>query len=206
MPKDFPADEFDSVTAPGGRHRAKRTLGNRLFSFGRYALVTVALAAAGITALNFTSGQSQFDLGGATVAQSQFKAGGLGVTVIDATDKSGLASGVAHKLFEAGWNVISATNYSILPKWSQLATALTNGGAPAPSIALPSAASGASPSQSPTPTNTGPVIGKNTVVYVSSQSAQSAAGDVLGLIGKYPVIQANTYQDPITIVLGSDYK
>ena len=49
-------------------------------------------------------------------------------------------------------------------------------------------------------------IGDKTVVYVTSSSAQSAAQDLLRTLGSYSVVQANTYADPITIVLGNDYK
>ena len=44
------------------------------------------------------------------------------------------------------------------------------------------------------------------MVYVTSSSAQSAAQDLLRTLGGYSVVQANTYADPITIVLGNDYK
>ncbi|MEN9715075.1 MAG: hypothetical protein RJA35_542 [Actinomycetota bacterium] len=193
MAKDFPKDEFDSVSAPGGRHRAKRTFGSRLVSFIRYASVSVGLAVVGIVALNVTSGNSDFNTAGTTVTQAQFKAGGLGVTVVDATDRSGLASKVAHQLFDEGWNVLSATNYNLLPKWSQLGK-------------TPAVTSGTAPSPTPTATATGPVIGEQTVIYVNSTDAQNAANEILGTLGKFTVVQSNAYADPITIILGNDYK
>lgn len=198
MAKDFPKDEFDSVTGPGGRHRAKRSLGSRLVSFLRYAAVSVSLALIGITVLNITSGSSVVNLGTQTVVQDQFKAGGLGVTVIDGTDKKGLASKVAHQLFDAGWNILTATNYSLMPKFSKLATATSNGGVPP----MDPATAGATPSPSPS----GPVLGKQTVVFVNSTEAQAATGQLMQTLGNFKVVQANTYEDPITIVLGSDYK
>jgi hypothetical protein len=195
MAKDFPKDEFDSVSAPGGRHRAKPTAGSRIISFVRYAAVSVGLAVAGIVALNINSGFSDLNLGAQTVTQSQFKAGGLGVTVIDATSKQGLAGRVASALFDAGWNVLTATNYALLPKWNA---------APAPTTTVAPIAA-ATPTPAPS-ASSGPVIGETTVIYVTSTQAQSAAQELMGTLGKYQVIQANTYSDPITIVLGSDYK
>lgn len=199
MPKDFPLDEFDSVTGPGGRHRAKRSLGSRLVSFLRYAAVSVTLALVGIAVLNITSGSSIVNVGTPTVTQDQFKAGGLGVTVIDGTDKAGLASKVAHQLFDAGWNVLTATNYSLMPKFSKLATATSNGGVPVPDA---TASETSAPSASPA----GPVLGKQTVIFVNSTQAQGATSALMQTLGTYKVVQANTYEDPITIVLGSDYR
>ncbi|MEY4743046.1 MAG: hypothetical protein RIR34_385 [Actinomycetota bacterium] len=187
MAKDFPADEFDSVTAVGGRHRAKRTLRSRLASFARYAGVTLALSGAGIIALNATSNGS--DLGNLAAPSSQglseFNANGLGVTVIDATDKKGLASKVAVSLFDDGWNVLSAVNLNL----------------PTPKDAA------AQPVPAPTPSATAGIdSSKATVVYVTTDAAKAAANDVLKTIGTYKIVQAATYADPITIVLGSDYK
>jgi hypothetical protein len=180
MAKNFPPDEFDSVTGVGGRHRAKRTVASRLISFSRYAAVTLVLAGSGIVALNIASGSSSFtDALSGNSGQSGFNANGLAVTVIDATDKAGLATKVAKNLYDAGWNVITATNYTLLPKLSAIQGNQTPVNTPAPSP---------------------------TVVYVTSSSAQSAAQDLLRTLGSYSVVQANTYADPITIVLGNDYK
>jgi ABC-type anion transport system duplicated permease subunit len=190
MSKNFPADEFDSVKAAGGRHRAKPTAGSRLLSFSRYALVTVVISAAGIFGLDIVSGTNNFSdvIGGgsSTVGQSEFNANGLGVTVIDATDKSGLASKVAHKLYSAGWNVLTATNSVLLAK-------LTDAPKPAVPAPAPSASATANPAD-------------KTVVYVTTSAAQSAANDLLKTLGTYDVVQSNQYADPITVVLGNDYK
>lgn len=190
MAKNFPPDEFDSVAGVGGRHRAKRTVASRFVSFSRYAAVTLVLAGSGIVALNVASGSSSFtDALSGNAGQSGFNANGMAVTVIDATDKSGLAGKVAKSLFDAGWNVITATNYSLLPKLSAIQANPAQTAAP-----------------TPTPGATSPAIGDKTVVYVTSASAQSAAQDLLRTLGNYSVVQANTYADPITIVLGNDYK
>jgi len=187
MAKPFPTDEFDAVNAIGGRHRAKRTFGSRFVSFLRYALVTVLLAGAGITALIVISGQNKFNdvlnLNTDVVNQPQFQANGLGVTVVDGTKKDSLASGVAHKLFAAGWNVLTATNYYRLPKWSATPT-------PTPLVTAA----------------TGQVIGENTVIFVNSAAAKSAATTLMKTLGTYQVVESSNYADPITVVLGNDYK
>jgi len=189
MAKDFPVDEFDSVTAIGGRHRAKRTFRSRLASLARYAAMTAVLAGVAVVALNITSAGS--DLGNIAAPSGQglsgFNANGLGVTVIDATDKKGLASKVASSLFDDGWNVLSAVNLNL----------------PTPK----GAATGSIPAPTPTPAATGAVDPSGTtVVYVTTNAAKSAANDVLKTIGTYKIVQSETYADPITIVLGNDFK
>ena len=187
MAKDFPADEFDSVTAVGGRHRAKRTVRSRLASLARYAAVTAALSGAAIFALSLNSATTE--IGGITPPSAQglsgFNANGLGVTVVDATDRKGLASKVAMGLFDDGWNVLSAVNLNLPVKTS---------------------ASGSLPA--PTPTETPGVAdpSKTTIVYVTTDAAKAAAGDILKSLGNYKIVQSATYADPITIVIGSDYK
>lgn len=179
MSKDFPKDELDSVTAPGGRHRAKRTLASRFGSFLRYAAVVVVLAGIGIGVLNVTSNNSQFagNVVGAGPNQAQgFQENGLGVTVIDSTDKKDLAGKAAQQLFDAGWNVLSAVN-------------------------VPATIGAVGPTGA-TQTSTD----ARTVVYAVSAAAEAAAGKVAKALGNYQVVVSSTYQGPITVVLSSDYK
>lgn len=187
MAKDFPADEFDSVTAVGGRHRAKRTVRSRLASLARYAGVTTVLSGAAIFALSLNS--STTEIGGITAPSAQglsgFNANGLGVTVVDATDRKGLASKVAMGLFDDGWNVLSAVNLNLPEKKP------VTGSLPAPT---PTATPGA---EDPS---------KTTIVYVTTDAAKSAAGDIIKSLGNFKIVQSASYADPITIVLGSDYK
>jgi len=187
MAKNFPTDEFDSVGTVGGRHRAKPSAGTRLLSFTRYASVTLALSVAGILTLDVISGSTTFTdvitRGTTNTGQAGFNANGLGVTVIDGTDKAGLASKVAHSLFAAGWNVLTATNSVLLPKITDAQPATP---APAPA--------------------SGEGAGAKTMVYVTTAQAQSAAAQLLKTLGTYEVVQSNQYADPITVVLGNDYK
>jgi len=87
-----------------------------------------------------------------------------GVTVLDSTQAVGLASKVAHKLLNAGWNVLTADN-------------LSDG-----------------------------TSHKATIVYVSASTFKPAAVSLLRSLGKYSIQVDATYGDPITVVLGSDYK
>jgi len=45
-----------------------------------------------------------------------------------------------------------------------------------------------------------------TIVYANTPTAQSAANDLLKTLGNYQVQLSGTYADPITVVIGSDYK
>jgi hypothetical protein len=179
MSKDFPKDELDSVTAVGGRHRAKRTLASRFGSFLRYAAVVVVLAGIGIGVLNVTSNNTQFagSVVNASNNQAQgFQENGLGVTVIDSTDKKDLAGKAAQLLVDAGWNVLSAVN--------------------APATIGANDATGA----------TQVSADARTVVYAVSPAAEAAAGKVAKALGDYRVVVSSTYQGPITVVLSADYK
>ena len=187
MAQNFPKDAFDSVTDVGGRHRAKPTAASRWLSFSRYAAVAAVLSGASVAALNFTSESSVFsgNLAAKTTTQAQtFNSGGIGVTVIDATEQKGLATKVAQNLFNAGWNVLSAVNEF------------------APGATL------VKPTQNYDGTTSSPtaVTPEKTVVYATTATAQSAAQSVLKTLGNYQVVVSATYADPITIVLGSDFK
>lgn len=51
-----------------------------------------------------------------------------------------------------------------------------------------------------------PALTKTTTVYASSDSNKSAATSLAKSLGNYPVVVSPTYADPITVVLGVDYK
>ncbi|MFM5905452.1 MAG: LytR C-terminal domain-containing protein [Micrococcales bacterium] len=184
MAEKFPIDEFDLVSAPGGRHRQPRTSRARFLSFLGYALSAAVISSAGIAGLSLTALNSQLS-GGTGVAQAnnhdldKFKASGLGVTVLDASNRNGLATKVAIQLADAGWNVQSAANL-IVP---------TDPSAPAV------------PAGQPTPVPTLP----KTVVYVSQDQLVSTAKEAVSGLGSFEVKVAATYPDPITIVLGNDF-
>ena len=185
MAKKFPIDEFDRVTAPGGRHRQPRTTIVRLKSFAGYAVTAAAISALVITGLSLTALNTELT-GGTGVAQAnnhdldKFKSSGLGVTVLDASNRAGLATQVANELAAAGWNIQAAANLIV----------------PADPLAPPV------PIGQPTPVPTLP----KTVVYVSQEQLVPTAKDAFANLGNLEVKVTATYPDPITIVLGSDFK
>lgn len=187
MAQNFPKDVFDAVTDAGGRHRAKRTATSRLVSFSRYAAVTVVLSAASIAVLNFTSDSSVFNgsvSSNNSAQQQSFNSNGVGVTVVDTTETKGLAGKVAQSLYDSGWNVLSAVN-----AYAPGATQQT----------MPDPAGGLTPIPLAT---TAP----KTIVYAVNDTAKSAAQNLLKTLGNYEVVVAATYADPITVVIGSDYR
>ncbi len=165
MPKKFPIDEFDSVAPHGGRHRARRTKRDRARELLRVAVVAAVVAGLGFFSLRLIDNGVKFDSGSTpTVSAFADPMKQTGVTVLDSTQANGLASKVAHKLLDAGWNVLTADNLS----------------------------DGASH--------------KTTIVYVSASTYQPAATSLLRTLGKFEVQVSATYSDPITVVLGSDFK
>ena len=165
MPKKFPIDEFDSVEPHGGRHRARRTKRDRARELIRVFAVAAVVAGVAFISLRVIDQGVKFD-SGSTPTQSAIadpmKA--TGVTVLDSTQQDGLASKVAHKLLDAGWNELTADNLS----------------------------DGSSHT--------------TTIVYVSASTYEPAAKSLLGSLGKYSVQVDGKYADPITVVLGSDFK
>ncbi len=165
MPKKFPIDEFDSVEPHGGRHRARRTKRDRARELFRVFVVAAVVAGVAFFSLRVIDQGVKFN-SGSTPTQVAFvdPMKQTGVTVLDSTSADGLASKVAHKLLDAGWNVLTSDNLS----------------------------DGASH--------------KTTIVYVSASTYQAAATSLLKTLGKFEVHVDASYADPITVVLGSDYK
>jgi hypothetical protein len=50
------------------------------------------------------------------------------------------------------------------------------------------------------------VTAEKTVVYINSDQLSDAAKALVGDLGNYPIEVSNQYIDPITVVLGSDFK
>ena len=50
------------------------------------------------------------------------------------------------------------------------------------------------------------VIADKTVIYINSDKLQDAAKKLVGDLGSYAIEVSNQYIDPITVVIGSDYK
>ena len=111
MAQKFPIDEFDSVAAHGGRHRAKRTPKDRVFEWTRIFVAATVVAGSAYFGLNIVENASVFT--GEVSAPASSAAATTtdpGVTVLDASGKDGVAGTVAHLLLDAGFNVITAAN------------------------------------------------------------------------------------------------
>lgn len=170
MAKKFPTDEFDMVEGLGGAHRAKVSVGNRLFASLKYVVATAVLTVGGVFALNVLSQSAKFtgniDDGASVTTQvvaETYEGDGVGVAVVDATGKSGRAMKVAQQILDAGWNVYGAAN-AVFGEANQ------------------------------------------TVVYVNNKSVKDAAKTLLKTIGDYPIKVSGVYADPITVIVGKDYK
>lgn len=165
MSKKFPIDEFDSAAPHGGRHRARRTKRDVVKELLRITVVAAVVAGLAFVSLRAIDNSVKFNPGSAPVQTfSSAPVNSIGVTVLDSTQVDGLASKVAHKLLDAGWNVLTADNLS----------------------------DGASH--------------KTTIVYVSASTYETAATSLLRTLGKFSVQVDGRFTDPITVVLGADYK
>ncbi|MEN9957295.1 MAG: hypothetical protein RIR46_903 [Actinomycetota bacterium] len=167
MAQKFPKDEFDSATVHGGRHRARRTKRDRIREFVRVLVVATVVGLSGIIGLKIIDGSVVIDPSelvqpSPSASTSSVKA--TGVTVLDATEQEGLASEVAHKLLDAGWNVLTADNLDT------------------------------------------PTAPEKTLVFISSPQYESASKSLLKTLGEYEVQVSVGYSDPITVVLGKDFK
>ena len=112
MAQKFPIDEFDSVVAHGGRHRAKRTAKDRLFEWFRIFIAATVVAGSAYVGLNLVENASVFngEISSPTPSATIAATVDPGVTVLDASGQAGLAAKVAHLLLDAGFNVLTAAN------------------------------------------------------------------------------------------------
>lgn len=108
MAEKFPVDEFDRVTAVGGRHRGLVSRGSRVLKTVTSLSIAVVLGAAGYYGLDFASQLAQQP--GEQVVASSYLADGASVTVLDASGRKQLATKLAAKLADANWNVLTAAD------------------------------------------------------------------------------------------------
>lgn len=167
MDKNFPQDEFDAVAPAAGRRRARRSAGAKLGEFFAYFFVSALVFGGGLYGYQTFFGASSdinvnslSDNGKANVDPIRINE----TTVIDGVGQGGLASSVAHKLLDKGWNVVTAED-------------------------LPAGTTAA-----------------KTIIYINSDQLQNAANTLTADLGSYQIQVSNQYLDPITVVLGSDYK
>ena len=166
MSQKFPTDEFDSVAPHGGRHRTRRTARDRVREFFRIMAASAAVGVVAIVGLKVADGSVQLNPADLIAPSSSTTTSVkiTGVTVLDGTSQTGLASKVAHSLLDAGWNVLTADNLGVTPE---------------------------------VPT---------TKVYINSAEFEAASKTLLKTLGKYTVEVSGTYADPITVVIGTDFK
>lgn len=174
MSKKFPVDEFDSVPVHGGRHRRRRTNGDRFVEFLRVMVAGAVLTGAGYYGLNFVSNQSIFS--GDTSNQQpdtgaiEYKGNGVGLAVVDGSGRKGQASLVGNQLLDASWNVFSAAD--LIDSLFQPITNVTK-----------------------------------TQVVIQSEDLRSTANSIVSDLGaNAEIVVSATYPDPITVVIGSDFK
>ena len=168
MAKNFPNDEFDQVAPAPGRRRARRSAGKKFLEFISYFSISALVAGGGLFGYQtFFGGGTKLDLNAFSDNTTKTSVDPLRINetkVIDAVGQDGLASTVAHKLIDKGWNVVTAAD----------------------------SLSG--------------VSAEKTVIYINSDQLNAAAKALVGDLGSYSIEVSNQYIDPITVVLGADYK
>lgn len=165
MTENFPKDEFDLIPAAPGVRRAKRSGSAKAVEFLTYFGVSALVAGGSLFGYQTFFGGSGFNLN--AISDNKTNTDSIRInetTVFDGVGKDGLASSVAHKLIDKGWNVVTAAN-------------------------IP-----------------GGIAVDKTVIYINSDQLQNAAKTLVGDLGSYTIEVSNQYIDPITVVLGSDYK
>ena len=166
MAENFPTDEFDQVAPGPGSRRAVRSKASGFLEFFVYFGVSAVVAGGGLFGYQTFFGGSSIDVnalsdnGKVTVDANRINE----TTVFDGIGQDGLASTVAHKLLDKGWNVVTADN---APQGLKA---------------------------------------DKTVIYINSDKLQDAAKKLVGDLGSYSIEVSNQYIDPITVVLGADYK
>jgi len=168
MAENFPTDEFDQVAPAPGRRRARRSGGKKFLEFVTYFSVSAVVAGGALFGYqSIFGGGTKLDLSAFSDNTIKTNVDPIRINetkVLDATGQVGLASTVAHKLIDKGWNVVTAAN------------------------------------------SQDGIVAPNTIVYINSDQLNDAAKTLVGDLGNYSIEVSNQYIDPITVVLGSDYK
>lgn len=166
MAKNFPEDEFDPVAPAPGVRRARQSGLSKFLEFTAYFAVSGIVAGGALFGFQSFFGGSGLNVGALTennrVAVDAIRINET--TILDGVGKTGLASSVAHKLLDKGWNVVTAANVQEGLKVEK------------------------------------------TVIYINSNDLQDAAKTLVGDLGNYGIEVSNQYFDPITVVLGPDFK
>jgi hypothetical protein len=168
MSENFPKDEFDDVAPATGRRRIKPSGRGGFLEFVTFFSLAAVLSGGGLIGYQtFFGGGTKLDLSGFNETPAKPSVDPLRINetkVFDALGQEGLASTVAHKLLDKGWNVVTAAD-------------------------MPDGAKA-----------------DKTVIYINSDQLNDAAKALVGDLGNYTIEVSNQYIDPITVVLGADYK
>ena len=110
MSKKFPIDEFDSVTATGGRHRAVRTAKDRVLEWLAVFAAAVLIGGLGYLGLKFVESSSVFDgyLPSGNPSPAASAQALPEVAVLDGGGKE-MATVAGQILKDAGFNVAQAS-------------------------------------------------------------------------------------------------
>ena len=166
MAENFPIDEFDQVAPAPGIRRARRSRGSATLEFFSYFTISAVVAGGALFGYQTFFGGSQINVSAVSDNNvASFDPIHVNeTTVFDGVGQAGLASSVAHKLLDKGWNVVTADNAPVGTKADK------------------------------------------TTIFINSATLQNAAKSMVSDLGNYTVQVSNQYLDPITIVLGADYK
>ena len=168
MSENFPKDEFDDVVPATGRRRVKPSGRGGFLEFVTYFSLAAVLSGGGLVGYQtFFGGGTKLDLSGFNEPAAKPSVDPLRINetkVYDAIGQDGLASEVAHKLLDKGWNVVTSADMPDGVKFDK------------------------------------------TVIYINSDQLNDAAKALVGDLGNYTIEVSNQYIDPITVVLGADYK
>lgn len=114
MTKNFPSDEIDAVAKAPGRRRAARSKFAGVRDFLAYFSFAAIVAGGGLFGYQtFFGGGTNLDFSATGDKTNTPVVDTLRVnetTIYDAVGKEQLASTVAHKLLDKGWNVVTAAD------------------------------------------------------------------------------------------------
>ncbi len=176
MAEKFPTDAFDSVSRKAGRHRTRRTFADGAFDFGKLVLAASALTVAGYFAVSAFNSTS-------IITGSDLPGGSTNTVVFTGGTRAG---GVGITVLDGtlGKGFASALGHKLLDAgWNVFS---------ASDLVLAS-------------DHTSDQI-TSTTVYVQTEALKSKVESLTKDIGVWPVEVSTLYSDPITVVLGTDFK
>ncbi len=176
MAEKFPTDAFDSVPRKAGRHRSRRTFIDGALDFGKLVLAASVLTTAGYFAVSAFNSTS-------IIKGSDLPGGTVNTAVFTGGTRAG---GVGITVLDGtlGKGFASALGHKLLDAgWNVFSAA---------DLVLPS-------------DHSSDQI-KTTTIYVQTEALKTKVDSLTKDIGVWPVEVSTLYSDPITVVLGTDFK